>query len=58
MSFISKVVSSTIAIILVMSITACSPEVGSEQWCNQMKETPKGDWSINDASDFTKHCLL
>ncbi len=38
--------------------TACSPEVGSEQWCNNLKEKPKGDWSANEAADFAKHCLL
>lgn len=36
----------------------CAPEVGSEDWCTQMKETPKGDWSTNQAVDFAKHCLL
>jgi len=41
-----------------LAFTACSPEVGSDQWCAQMKEKPKGDWSANDAGDYTKHCLL
>ena len=39
-------------------LAACSVEVGSEQWCNTMKETPKGDWTMNDTGNFTKHCLL
>ena len=38
--------------------TGCSPEVGSEKWCAQMKEKPKGDWSANEATDFAKHCIL
>lgn len=37
---------------------ACSPEVGSEEWCEAMKDKPKGDWSANEAADFAKHCLL
>ena len=37
---------------------ACSPEVGSEEWCADMKEKPKGDWSANEAADFAKHCVL
>lgn len=41
-----------------LSLTACAPEVGSEAWCNAMKEKPKGDWSANEASDFAQHCLL
>ena len=36
----------------------CGPEVGSEAWCEDMKEKPKGDWTANEAADFAKHCLL
>lgn len=38
--------------------TACSPEVGSEEWCEDLKNKPKGDWTANEAADFAKHCLL
>jgi len=41
-----------------MLLTACSPEVGSEEWCADMKQKPKGEWSANEAADFAKHCLL
>ncbi|GBE05593.1 MAG TPA: DUF3012 domain-containing protein [Nitrospirae bacterium] len=36
----------------------CSPEVGSDAWCKKIKEKPKGDWTANEASDFTRHCIL
>jgi len=36
----------------------CSPEVGSDGWCEMMKEKPKGDWSANEAADYAKHCLF
>ena len=36
----------------------CSAKVGSEAWCEKMKETPKGDWSANNAADFAKHCVF
>lgn len=39
-------------------ISACAAEVGSEKWCAQMKEKPKGDWTVNEAADFTKHCIF
>ncbi len=32
--------------------------VGSERWCNDLKNKPKGDWSANEAADFAKHCLF
>jgi len=38
--------------------SACAPEVGSERWCNNLKEKPKGDWSMNEAANFTKHCVF
>ena len=38
--------------------SACSPEVGSKEWCEDLKAKPKGDWSANEAMDFTKHCIF
>ncbi|NVJ90805.1 MAG: DUF3012 domain-containing protein [Methylocystaceae bacterium] len=39
-------------------LSACSPEVGSKEWCADMKEKPKGDWSANEAADFAKSCVF
>lgn len=39
-------------------LSACSPEVGSKKWCESLKEKPKGDWTANEAADFTKHCIF
>jgi len=41
-----------------MGLTACSPEVGSKEWCAELKEKPKGDWSANEAAEFTKSCIF
>ena len=50
---------SCLAIIGLLSVvTACSPEVGSDEWCVMMKEKPKGDWTANEAGDYAQHCLL
>ena len=43
---------------MVLSFSAFSPEVGSKDWCAQMKEKPKGDWSSNELTNFAKHCIL
>lgn len=40
------------------SLTACSPEVGSEEWCRDMKEKPTKEWTASEASDYTKYCIL
>lgn len=41
-----------------LGLTACAPEVGSEKWCAQMQEKPKGDWTANEATDYAKHCVF
>jgi hypothetical protein len=46
------------AAILSLGLTACSPEVGSDKWCQQMEDKPKGDWTANQGADYTKHCIF
>ena len=58
MKNIFKIIHIVLFIIFTGLITACAPEVGSESWCTQMKEKNKGDWTANEAADFTKHCLF
>ena len=41
-----------------VALSACSPEVGSKEWCADMKEKPKGEWSANEASEFAKSCVF
>jgi DUF3012 family protein len=41
-----------------VAISACSPEVGSKEWCEDMKKKDKGEWSTNEATDFAKHCVF
>ncbi len=48
----------TATILSVFAISACSAEVGSKEWCDQMKEKPKGDWTSNEAGEFAKNCIL
>ncbi len=38
-------------------LAACNP-VGSEGWCDNMKETPKSEWSLQETGDYTKYCVL
>lgn len=48
----------SLIISIMLLTTACAPEVGSEEWCEQLKEKPKGDWTATEAKDFTKHCIF
>lgn len=40
-----------------LSLSGCT-KVGSEAWCAKLKDTPKGDWTANEAADFAKHCVF
>ena len=44
--------------LLLTQLVACSAEVGSEAWCKDLKQKPKGEWSANEATDYAKHCLF
>ncbi|NOH98302.1 DUF3012 domain-containing protein [Vibrio sp. 99-70-13A1] len=46
-----------LVIFLASQLMACT-EVGSEAWCQDMKDKPKGDWTTNEATDFAKHCIF
>lgn len=50
--------SAALALALMASLFGCAPEVGSEKWCKQMEDKPKGDWTANEAADYTKHCVF
>ncbi|PHS76879.1 MAG: DUF3012 domain-containing protein [Rhodospirillaceae bacterium] len=42
----------------VLAVAACSPTVGTPEWCTEMKDKPKGDWTANEATEFAKNCLM
>ena len=47
-----------LSILVVFSLVGCSAEIGSEKWCSNMGEKPKGDWSTNEVADYAKHCVF
>ncbi|GAB2198461.1 DUF3012 domain-containing protein [Sessilibacter sp. MAH4] len=48
-----------IAVALIgFTLAGCAPEVGSKKWCEQLKEKPSGDWTVNEAKDFAQYCLF
>jgi hypothetical protein len=55
MNIVKKIISIGLFSVILL---ACTPEIGSEQWCKDMKEKPKADWTANVATDFAKHCIF
>ena len=43
---------------VVGALSACAAEVGSDDWCVDLKEKPKGDWTITESKDYAKHCIF
>lgn len=58
MSTVKKMATLGFVTLFALGVAACSPEVGSPEWCTQMKEKDKGDWSANEATDFAKSCIM
>jgi hypothetical protein len=47
-----------LAIALAIGLGGCAPEVGSPRWCEVMSDKPRGDWTANEALEYTRSCLL
>lgn len=47
-----------LAVMAAVLLNSCAPKVGSLEWCKKMEEKPKGDWSLNEAKDYTKSCVF
>ena len=43
---------------LAVTLAGCAPEIGSDEWCEDMKEKPKGDWTASETADYAKHCII
>jgi hypothetical protein len=43
---------------VVLSVGGCAPEVGSEAWCAQMEQTSKSDWSLEQAAEYARSCVI
>ena len=54
----NKILKAAIIFLFVLVLTACAPEVGSDAWCEDMAEKPKGDWTANEAAEFAKSCVF
>ena len=39
-------------------LTACAPEVGSDRWCSQLADKPKGEWTADETKNFVAYCVL
>ena len=43
---------------IVCLLLAGCDRIGSEAWCENQGQRPKQDWTLEEAADFTKYCVL
>jgi len=41
-----------------LTLAAGAPKVGSKKWSEQQKERSKEELTMNEISDFAKHCIF
>jgi hypothetical protein len=52
-------VKSSIALIIVFGfLLAACDRVGSEAWCEKQSQKPKSEWTMEEAGEYTKYCVL
>ena len=55
-----KTVSKLYAIVMLVCVaflTGCEAEMGGADWCAEMDEKSKADWSANEAMKYAEDCI-
>jgi len=47
-----------VGVIVVSLLLAACDRVGSEAWCEDLSEKPKGEWTLKETGQFTQYCVL
>jgi len=48
-----------VSLLFVVSfLIGCAPKIGSQEWCDNLKEKPKGDWTAIETKDYAKNCIF
>jgi hypothetical protein len=46
-----------LALSICTSLSACSPKVGTDKWCEQIKGKAENELSMQNKQDFAQYCL-
>ena len=58
MKLMKRVVGGVVLAGVAIMLSGCPAQVGSERWCQNMRDKPKSDWTAGEAVDFAKHCII
>ena len=37
--------------------TSCAPSVGSDEWCTNLMDKPRGEWTKEDVKGIANYCI-
>lgn len=46
------------AAVTLLLLSACAPEIGSDEWCAALNDKDKNEWTIGETKDYAKHCIF
>ena len=58
MNILKKNITTPLLGVFLFILFACTPEIGSDEWCVNMKEKPTADWTVGEAAVFAEHCIF
>ena len=58
MKLMKRVAGGVVLAGVAIMLSGCLAQVGSERWCQNMRDKPKTDWTAGEAVDFAKHCII
>ncbi|WP_446008137.1 DUF3012 domain-containing protein [Candidatus Electrothrix sp.] len=58
MNVLKRIICGVVLAGVALMLSGCPATVGSERWCQNMRDKPKADWSASEAVDFAKHCII
>jgi hypothetical protein len=44
-------------VVVLLYATACAPKVGSDEWCNNLMDKPRGEWTAEEVKGIANHCI-
>jgi hypothetical protein len=42
---------------VLFSATSCSPEFGSDEWCNNLMNKPRDAWTVEEVKGVARYCI-
>lgn len=58
MNTLTKRLCLMLASLSIVSLLGCTPEVGTDAWCQLIEAKPVGERTFNETGNYAKHCII